>query len=88
MSLTRAPTRQQSALARVSGQQMGAAVPPCMESPVTKTMLSNEVHIAGHGVPWSLTQQIFLLAGPLLTTQTLLERLLVSRYSRGRCYEP
>ena len=39
MSLTCAPGRQQSCLERLPGQQMGASVPPGMESPVTKTVL-------------------------------------------------
>ena len=53
MSLTRAPTRQQSSLERLSGQQMGAAVPPCMESPVTKLLLSNGTWqlLPGRGSP-------------------------------------
>ena len=35
-----------------------------------------------------LTQHFLLPTGPLLTPQTLLARLLVSRCSGGRCHEP
>ena len=41
-----------------------------------------------HSVSWRLTQHFILPTGPLLTPQTLLARLLVSRCSRGRCHEP
>ena len=41
-----------------------------------------------HSVSWHLTQHFILPTGPLLTPQTLLARLLVSRCSGGRCHEP
>ena len=41
-----------------------------------------------HSVSRHLTQHFILPTGPLLTPQTLLARLLVSRCSRGRCREP
>ena len=53
LSLTRAPGRQQSSLERLSVQQMGAAVPPGMESPVTKSVPGNGTRqlLPGRGSP-------------------------------------
>ena len=53
LSLTRAPGGQQSAPERLSVQQMGAAVPPGMESPVTKSVPGNGTRqlLPGRGSP-------------------------------------
>ena len=53
LSLTRAPGRQQISLDRLSVQQMGAAVPPGTESPVTKSVPGNGTQqlLPGRGSP-------------------------------------